>query len=278
MSAALLPCSVEAVSALMREVGEEILLPRFGALQDGDIDRKQGGEIVTICDRHAEAALEAGLGKLCPEALFVGEEGTAADRSRLDALAGEGPIWIIDPLDGTQNFTEGKPEFCIIIAYRRAGATLAGWIHEPLAGTTLSAVVGEGAWDEGRPARVAETRAPTAMRGYLSGRLHDGQTRRQAFERAQGFAEIRGLSCAGLGYTALARGEVDFLAGRVTKPWDHAAGALIVTEAGGHVARVDGTGYVPDALGPALLAASSQGTWQTVRDHMMAPEPAGSRP
>ena len=106
----------DSVERIIRETSAQIILPRFRNLADGDIREKDGGSIVTAADLEAETRLSSELVTLVPGSRVVGEEGADADPGVLSALDGEPPVWIIDPLDGTQNFAEGKPCFAVIIA------------------------------------------------------------------------------------------------------------------------------------------------------------------
>ena len=109
-----------AVARLMREVASEEVLPRFRNLSEDDISEKYAGELVTVADERAEAALETGLGALVPGSVVIGEELTARDPEVLDAMDNhDGPMWIVDPVDGTQNFADGKTCFAMIVAYVR---------------------------------------------------------------------------------------------------------------------------------------------------------------
>ena len=94
------------------------------------IEAKAADDAVTVADHAAEAILSDLLGKLLPEAAIVGEEAAHADPAVLDRL-GDALCWIIDPLDGTNNFAAGKPPFGILLALAERGETIAGWIYDP---------------------------------------------------------------------------------------------------------------------------------------------------
>ncbi len=102
------------------------------------------------CPASGTAALEA----LLPGSAVVGEEASEADPGRLAALSGEGPVWLVDPIDGTLNFVNEKPCFATIVALCIAGNTVEGWIHDPIADRTAWAARGEGAWIGGERVRA----------------------------------------------------------------------------------------------------------------------------
>lgn len=120
------------VGDLLREVAARSVLPRFRRLQDREIHEKQPGELVTIADQEAEAALTGGLRRLLPGSRVVGEEACAADPSLLLGI-GTGLVWLVDPLDGTADFAAGDPRFSLMVALLRDGDIIAPWMLDPLA-------------------------------------------------------------------------------------------------------------------------------------------------
>jgi fructose-1,6-bisphosphatase/inositol monophosphatase family enzyme len=98
-----------AVGKAVRAAGDEVVVPLFGALAAGDIEEKTPGEMVTIADRRAEEFLARELTRIVPGSRVVGEEGVHADPGVLALLSGPEPVWIIDPIDGTEAFATGSP-------------------------------------------------------------------------------------------------------------------------------------------------------------------------
>ena len=123
----------EPVVALMRQVARDVVMPRFRNHAAHEISEKAANDFVTIADKESELRLAEGLAAILPEAGIIGEEACAADPTILER-AGHGLNWIIDPIDGTGNFASGNPPFGIMIALADAGATLAGWILDPMTG------------------------------------------------------------------------------------------------------------------------------------------------
>jgi fructose-1,6-bisphosphatase/inositol monophosphatase family enzyme len=257
----------DTVTDLIRDVAAQEIMPRFRNLSAADIREKKAGDVVTTADIEAEKRLSAALQDLQPGSAVVGEEGAAADPGVIDALGRAGPVWVIDPVDGTQNFADGHDCFAVIIAYCVDGETRAGWIHDPVADTTLWAVAGEGTWNDGTRLTTTATPPIADMRGTCGPKLRE---RLEAGRRNGNNvpSPTRRLGCAGREYMDLVRHRFDFavFAGRL-KPWDHAAGVLIHREAGGFNQLMNGGGpYIahPEPTGVPLLLAPDEATWETL--------------
>lgn len=253
------------VAALMREVARTVVLPHFRNLAADDIIEKSPGELVTVADRAAEERLAAGLLALDPGAAIVGEEAVAADPAVLDAL-GAPRVWIIDPIDGTANFAAGRAPFGIMIALAEHGMVQAGWIYDPLRDRLCHAVRGGGAFVDEAPlvARPCDTDRPIAA---LATQFMTEARRGRVLEQAIGRFEIVPIPrSAAEQYPRLCLGENDIALFQRTLPWDHAAGALLLNEAGGKVARWDGTEYRLDDGKTGLVAGASAALWQVAHD------------
>lgn len=256
------------VMSILRDVAAAEVLPRFGRLAKGDISEKRPGEVVTAADLAAETALERALLALLPGSRVCGEEGYERDPSALAALAGEAPVWILDPVDGTANFSKGDPCFAMIVALAVQGETQAGWIHDPVKNATTWAVRGAGAWHDRERLRIAAPAALPQMTGMAGKKARDRiEARRRAGEKGLPGTLPR-YGCAGQEYIDLARGRLHYLryGGRL-KPWDHAAGTLIHLEAGGFTARmISGEPYAVGAgiVEAFLLHAPDRARWDAL--------------
>lgn len=245
------------VDALIREVAAAEILPRFRKLAASEISEKQPGQLVTIADIEAERRLTPRLEDLLPGSIVVGEEGVAAEPGRLGSVSGAASVWLVDPVDGTQNFADGKPIFATMVALQVNRETVASWIYDPLTDRMASAEAGSGAFVEGERLQVARPVPPTQMAGRLGGRtakMLAGKIGSAFFQR-----------CAGHEYLALARGAAHFGLFRRLYPWDHAPGELLVREAGGFALRLDGTRYVASEIEATLLLAPDEASWQALR-------------
>ncbi|MEU2564515.1 inositol monophosphatase family protein [Streptomyces longispororuber] len=236
------------VERVVREAAAAEITPRFRQLADGDVVQKSGPhDLVTVADRRAEEHLTRELTALLPGSVVVGEEAVHADPASYDAIAGGAPVWIVDPVDGTRQFVHGDPGFCTLVALALDGVVLASWTYAPALDTFAVAVRGRGATLNGT--RLERAGAPAPGRPLTVATSHpdfttEDQKRSLLGLYAEGLAP-RPCGSAGLEYLAVARGELDAIAFTWELAWDHAAGLLLVEEAGGaHLTR-DG---VPFAL------------------------------
>ncbi len=173
---------------------------------------------------------------------IVGEEAAHADPALLDRL-GDALCWIVDPLDGTNNFAKGKPPFGVLVALSEAGETVAGWIYDPLSGRFCHAARGEGAYVDGERivARATGLEPPVAAISLIFA----DPARRAALTAhiAPHYRLVDIPRCAAEQWPRLALGVNDISVFERTHAWDHAAGVLLLNEAGGKAARPDGSPY-----------------------------------
>ena len=251
----------EATREAMVRAAERALLPRFGSLSDSEREQKSPGEIVTIADRECEAMLSEALARLLPEASIVGEEASHEDRDSLRHLS-DGLCWIIDPLDGTGYFADGRAPFGIMVALAAGGAVVGGWILDPLTGRFCSATAGGGCWIDGRQLRAAPGQRPAEL--GLSALLKRRPERLAAVEaRVAGHFALHDIPrCAAAHYPAMLLAAPSLTYFERTLPWDHAPGVLMIEEAGGVAQRLDGSGYRVDEDRTGLLVATSPALWE----------------
>src|SRR3954471_14987978 len=127
------------------------IMPRFRQLAAHEVDQKSGPhDLVTDADRKAELYLTEVLRKLLPGSVVVGEEAVHADPASYEALQGDAPVWIVDPVDGTRQFVHGNPGFCTLVALALGGVVLASWTYAPALDEFAVAVRGRGARLDGR--------------------------------------------------------------------------------------------------------------------------------
>lgn len=198
---------------------------------------KAANDFVTAADHESEAAVVALLKSRHPEHSILAEEG--------GATAGSGDYqWVVDPLDGTSNYMQGLKFFCVSVACRRGGELLAGVVFDPLSDELFSAARGGGACRNGEPIR-ASARPGLAGAFLATGYPYRAHAALDVYLAAfrEVFLESRGIRRCGaaaldLAYTAC--GVFDGFFEYALSPWDVAAGALLVTEAGGLVSDLDG--------------------------------------
>ena len=262
----------ERVSALIRQVAAAEVMPRFRRLSAEDVREKAPGDLVTVADEASELALTRGLLELLPGSTVVGEEAVASNPNVLNRLVGAGPVWIVDPIDGTANFAAGRPVFGIIVALVIADEIIGGWIYDPTGAEMITAERGAGAWSAGRRLAVAEPGPVSAMSGRL---WVTGPQNRDLAERSKQFASTISLRSTAIEYLwlATARGHFSFYRAR-TKPWDHAAGVLIHGEAGGCSARLNRQAYRPSEMQGGLLMAPDRESWREILDVLLGERPS----
>jgi myo-inositol-1(or 4)-monophosphatase len=210
----------------------------FGELEKLQVSLKGPANFVSAADRRAEETLFAELSKARPGYGFLGEEGGAregADKSHR---------WIVDPLDGTTNFLHGIPQFAISIALEREGAIIAGLVYNPANDEMFLAERGKGAFLNDQRIRVAaRKRLGEAVLGcglphYGRGDLTLG--RNETVAMLEQVAGLRRFGAAALDLAWIAAGRLDGYWERDLKPWDMAAGLILVREAGGFVSDCNG--------------------------------------
>ncbi len=265
----------------MREAGQDIILPLYRRLTAGDIEEKAPGDLVTVADRRAEEFLTGALAKLLPGSTVVGEEAVAADVAVLDRLRDAGPVWLVDPVDGTANFAAGQGPFAVMVALVESGVTRTGWILDLVLDRLAVADAGAGAYLDGVRITADQSVPPlSALRGNLRSRYLPLGIRTALERRAALLGEaLPGTGSAAREYPDVVTGVQDFSLFWRANPWDHAAGSLLVREAGAVIRRLDGTDYVPTDARPGLLVARNDGVWQQLHAALLTPEsgfPAGS--
>jgi fructose-1,6-bisphosphatase/inositol monophosphatase family enzyme len=255
----------ERVAELMRETAAAELLPRFRNLSKDDVRQKRPGDIVTVADVAAEHRLAAGLARILPGVPVVGEEAVEKDASLLDLIGRPGEAcWIVDPLDGTANFAAGRDRFAMIICLVQDATAVAGWILDVPNDRLAVTQRGGGVNFDGTPIQGKPTQEPlNGFVGYKIAKSFDEQL--SPGQRAR-LGKITTLRCAGAEYLEILAGRANFSLYRTTKPWDHAAGTLMLREAGGGAVQFGAAPYTPaQPHNAGLIAASSEGALNEAR-------------
>jgi len=224
------------VCLLTKEVGAYILSEK-GKLTKGTIEVKGLNDFVTHVDKTAEKLLVDGLAKLIPESGFVAEENTSTKK-------GAHYNWIIDPLDGTTNFIHSLPCFCISIALMRDTKLVAGVVHELnfdeciYAWENSAAYMNDTIISVTKTANLKDALLATGFPYYDYSRLNEYMELFKYFmQHTHGIRRL-GSAAADLAYVAC--GRLDGFYEYCLKPWDVAAGAFIVQQAGGKVSDFSG--------------------------------------
>ncbi|MBN8968319.1 MAG: inositol monophosphatase [Rhizobiales bacterium] len=210
----------------------------LGEIENLQVSLKGPANFVSAADRRAEDILYEELSKARPGYGFIGEEGGTREGSD------KTNTWIVDPLDGTTNFLHGIPQFAISIGLQREGTMIAGVIYNPANDELYIAERGKGAF-------LNDTRLRVAARRKLDdcviacGLPHIGRgdhelARREMAELQPRVAGLRRFGAASLDLAFVAAGRLDGYWERNLKPWDIAAGLIMVREAGGIVSGIEG--------------------------------------
>ena len=225
---------------IARDAGE-ILRDRFG--QPHDVRFKGTIDLVTEADQAAEDLIADRLRALCPEHDLLCEEGSVG------AATGATFRWVVDPLDGTTNFAHGLPTFAVSIALEDAGIPVVGVVYDPMRDELFIACRGAGATLNGAPIYVSGVdRLISSI--LVTGFSYDFERRAQQAEVWRDFLTrvqaIRQTGSAALNLCYIAAGRIDGYWERGISPWDVAAGAVLVTEAGGTVTNMRGGPFCSD--------------------------------
>ena len=227
----------------------QLLRERLGT--SFQVRHKGPADLVTEIDRQAQDLIAGMLEEAFPTYGLLGEEGGGRD-------VADGPRWIVDPIDGTINFTRSYPFFAVSIALERDGELAAGVVYNPILDELFVAEKGQGATVNGSPIHVSSTdRLEDSV--LTSGFPYEVWTSdednshewRSLLKRA---LSMRCDGCASLDLCHVAMGRLDGHWELELGPWDMAAGALVVQEAGGSVTQVTGEPFTP--YGRGILASN----------------------
>ncbi|WP_050627828.1 inositol monophosphatase family protein [Bradyrhizobium viridifuturi] len=265
------------IGNILAEVGRVEIMPRFRRVREIEVRTKTSAfDVVTEADELAEQAISAALLRAFPNAVVIGEEATSRDPSALDQVGTAELAFIIDPIDGTRNFTTSLPLFGTMVAATMRGEIVLGAIHDPVCNDTAFALRGEGAWlempDGSRhdlkvapavpvkqmDAVIGVNFLPEALRPIVAGNLSK-------------LGVSAWLRCAAHEYRMAASGHCHLLFYNKLMPWDHAAGWLLHREAGGYSAHFDGSPYKPVNLTGGLLCAPDEASWHAAQQAILTP-------
>ncbi|MGW1976362.1 inositol monophosphatase family protein [Streptomyces sp. NPDC001889] len=259
---------LSAVEEAVRKAAAAEIMPRYRQLAVHEIVQKSGPhDLVTAADRLAEENLTAALTALLPGSVVVGEEAVHADPAVYGALGGEAPVWIVDPVDGTRQFVRGETGFCTLVALAVRGEVLASWTFAPVLDQMATAVRGEGAWLDGQRLWSGPPEPGKVLDVAMSHPDFTTDDQKRAL-LGLGVEGVRARPCgsAGLEYLAIARGALDAVAFSWESAWDHAAGLLLVTEAGGAHLTLSGEPFrIGDGNAMPFTAARTPATAERVR-------------
>jgi 3'(2'), 5'-bisphosphate nucleotidase len=221
---------------LVERAGAEIRTIRDRGFQ---VHRKADQSVVTEADHAAETIILAGLRLALPGCTVIAEEEAAG--GKITAATAE--FWLVDPLDGTREFTSGGDDFAVNIGLVRNGRPVLGVVGVPATGEVFSGIVGVGAWrqSDGRTTSIAARPPPAEGLTVVASRHHGDQARMDAFLAGRAVARVVNFGSS-LKFCRLAEGQADLYPrfGR-TMEWDTCAPHAVLEAAGGAVETLDGT-------------------------------------
>jgi myo-inositol-1(or 4)-monophosphatase len=228
----------------------EIIVRSLTHLESLQVSSKGRNDYVSEVDRAAEREIISIIHKHYPEHAILAEESGSSGHSET--------VWIIDPLDGTTNFLHGFPVFAVSIALQQRGRLEIGVIYDPMRQEIFSAARGAGAHLENHRMRVSKQRGLEGALLATGFPFREGDTGAEhyfaMFRTLTGLtAGIRRPGAAALDLAYVAAGRVDGFWELGLKPWDTAAGTLMIQEAGGRVGTLGGSPY---QLGPNIVAGA----------------------
>lgn len=215
-------------------------------------------DLVTDADIKSQRTIESIIKRAFPDHDFVGEEQTGATESRHVAGRKSDFCWVVDPLDGTMNYAHQLPGYAVSIALRQGDRLLVGVVYDPVTDECFTATAGAGAQLNGKPIHPSECNS--LDEGLIAVSLPSEFPRgsleiARLIEVLHGAQAIRRLGSAALNLSYLAMGRLDGYWATAVKPWDVAAGALIVMEAGAVITDFRGGPFLLD--NPPFAAAAT---------------------
>ncbi len=261
------------IADIIKEVASSKIVPRFQQLEKHEISTKSGpSDLVTIADLEAEIDLTRIFKDILPGSHVVGEEAVSKKETDMSLLATESePIWVIDPVDGTNNFAHGKPIFGTIVALAQGGETIQSWIYD--IPNDRIAIAEKGASVELDGARISYPKMENSLnetRGFISRQFLPSKLKEELKEVLdKEFGNIETYMCCAHEYLDILAGEAHFAMYSRIRPWDHLAGAMMIEEAGGHVRKWDKSLYKPGDEYGGVICTPNKEVWDNIHDLLL---------
>ena len=264
---------IDDVSEIIRDCAHKLILPRFKNLETNDVQSKTSPrDLVTIADIEAEYYLQEQIPKAVSNAFVVGEESVSRGEHKLRDLEkhGSDPVFIVDPVDGTNNFVRGSEVFGVMVAMLIDGECHKAWIYDPCKDAMTTASKGEGAFTNGQRISVSSNTDVEKTSGYASLRYMKKDMRNHFISHGSSVNLLDSISCAAHMYLDVAHGRKDFTIFTRLKPWDHLPGVLICQEAGGFAVDWHEQPYTVYTQDAGIITANSESTWRALHNMLIS--------
>ena len=254
------------VNEILNECARKIVQPYFGKLSKDQIKRKKDDSLVTEIDIKAEEFLKTYLKDFLPGSVTVGEEEAEDNIRILSRLDKASPVWIIDAVDGTKNYISGNVNYTMLVSLYQNNEIIGGWLYAPELRRQIWALKGQGTWEGNKALVTSKIKSKLfSLTGSIGVHLRKDEAIKGLFRG------IFNVGCCGLEYIKIASSEIDFAHFRRVKPWDHAAGYIVIKEAGG-VSRELGGGDYKLTVTPenGLLVTSNEYLYNCVEKKLLS--------
>lgn len=262
----------QSVEALIRDVGDSYIYSCYRNSKKSDVFYKTSKyDLVTSVDQKAEELLKTGLQELLPESLLLGEETYAQNPDVLDYLKQSAkPVWIIDPIDGTDNFIEKKQGFGIMICLFFDNSLVASWLYEITLKRLTSYYAPDEVYDNG--INLEACKKPQApYKGLIGKKLYRFSSVQGLNEEEHGIIIKPALEPSIIAYREVLLGNLDFLIFRVTYPWDHLPGIALLSTHNAEFRQWNGGKYQYTDVNEGLIVARNAEVMKDVLERVIKP-------
>lgn len=254
---------LDELEKLVPALAQQEIMSRFNRV---DYDLKSDGSLVTEADLAMQKAMVDALKSRWPQFDILGEEMSPEVQQSLLSSESEG-LWVLDPLDGTSNFSSGIPIFSVSLALLQQGEVRLGLIYDPVRKECFSAIKDQGAWLNGHRLRLEseKTELKQCIAQVDLKRLSTELATKLAAEHPYASQRNFGSGALDWGWVAAGRSQVYLHGGQ--KLWDYLAGQLILKEAGGYVTTFNGEEVYTRALQPrSVVAAVNESLYREIKE------------
>ncbi len=260
------------IENLIRNVGDQCIYPYFNNLREEDISFKQSkSDPVSIADKKAEKLLQKGLLSILPESFFIGEELFEERPKILDYLKqNDVPVWVVDPIDGTNNFVSGCEGFGIMIGLIFAGEIGSSWFYEIC--TKRMTILHKGS--------SITVNGKSLKRSSFCKKPFTGKIGRKLFQ----YSKVQNIKATSsdiimdiakqpsiITYHDILTGDLDFLIFKLTYPWDHLPGIALVSTNGAIFSRWNGEPFQLTDIHEGLVVARNREIMDLVLEQVIKP-------